>query len=300
MYYQQQISGHCLILSSDALWLQQSYVEDSWLNQDWLQGDLCQASRHGYHCRIWQAKKGCSPITYILNLYRSADHGLRHMWSFASYLDDIDLSMYFAKRSESFKLFATRFMQLCHHYLYPDRHCYVHNKQFENNELAHAALLTDLIQKTPLKNFPIVYKGQEISITHMEAICLPGISDGKTAKLIGRDTGLSYRTVEKHVEFKEKFLFSLALTLFICLSVVGIVAAKIRLYQNLKNDSGYAVVWVFDLTVICINQHSYYDAQSSISSIMKGHNYFLLAFFSLLQFVPTGQTRFCAKATVVG
>ena len=123
MYYQQQISGHCLILSSDALWLQQSYVEDSWLNQDWLQGDLCQASRHGYHCRIWQAKKGCSPITYILNLYRSADHGLRHMWSFASYLDDIDLSMYFAKRSESFKLFATRFMQLCHHYLYPDRHC---------------------------------------------------------------------------------------------------------------------------------------------------------------------------------
>ncbi len=205
-YYQQHFSGHYLVLSSGARWLEQSYSEHSWLQQAWLQKDLCQASIRGYHCRIWEANDQCAPITYLLNLYRSTHDDIKHMWSFASYLDDIDLSLYFAKQSETFKLFASRFMHLCHQYLYPDEICYAYHKQHNHTSTVKHSLLANLIQQTPLKYFPIMHQGREIWITHMEAICLQGMSDGKTAKMIGRDVGLSYRTIEKHVENLKKKL----------------------------------------------------------------------------------------------
>jgi DNA-binding CsgD family transcriptional regulator len=204
-YYQQQASGRCLILGSDVSWLEQSYSEHSWIKQPWVQGDINQASEDGYHCRLWQANDLCGPMTYVLNIYRCTHKNIKHMWSFGSCLDNVDLSLYFANQCESFKLFATRFMQICNQSIYPDQAYYAcgydHDVVF-----SEPSLLSNLIHKTPLKHFPIIYKGQEIWITHMEAICLQGISEGKTAKMIGRHVGLSYRTIEKHLENLKKKL----------------------------------------------------------------------------------------------
>ena len=208
-YYRQLSINRFIVFSTDESWLKLSLSKNNWLHMPWLQNDLAQASDEGLHCRIWPDDKKDNMLQTMreqnlahgLNLYRQSAQGDTDMWSFASDTAQQNLSMYYANNIDIFKIFSNVITHSCQHFLQEPLCAYAnyHGNTLPKQSHAHA-LMKHFIRNTPLKSFPIMHQGKEYYLTHIEAICLNGISHGKTAKMIGRNTSLSYRTVEKHIE----------------------------------------------------------------------------------------------------
>lgn len=194
-----------VLLSTHQPCLQAIYKSPAFFSSRMITAAMSKASSVCYHAQLWQDSDWAwqkvmhqAGIQDGVNLWKRDEAGMS-CWSFGLAVDACHQDL-MAKTIEDFKLFANHFskcaaamIELMH------SHAAIVEQQYHWSVAKDDPVQT-FINMTPLKYFPVIVEGKKLNITYKQALCLQGLCEGKKTKALAKEMGVSYRTVEKHIE----------------------------------------------------------------------------------------------------
>jgi DNA-binding CsgD family transcriptional regulator len=198
--------GTILALSTHPNWLESLYCHQSWFSSTTVQDAILRASRLGCYAQLWPYHRdGWREMMHSiglqggLNLWRRSGDAVVG-WFFGGF-EQHDYSNLMVHSIDDCKMFADHFEKQATSIIamIHDFPCSIFGFS-QKIPVKPKDAFEEFIGETPIKYFPIVYNQKKYKITYRQALCLQGLLEGKSCKVLGKEMGVSSRTVEKHIE----------------------------------------------------------------------------------------------------
>jgi DNA-binding CsgD family transcriptional regulator len=205
-------NGRYLYLCNDAKWVEYCLqnVQD---NNTALGQEICHAKQDEFYCFLWPTTPKDELLTALYNfdiwnglsIFKKLQDSVE-LWGFASSRESHFMPNFYINNIENLKDFTRLFNQKAKILIdttdqnklaiYKNA---VHDS-YNFNDPYISKQINSFILATDIKKYPIITSKGEVFLSMRERQCLNYLSFGKTAKEIGKELNISYRSVELYLQ----------------------------------------------------------------------------------------------------
>jgi DNA-binding CsgD family transcriptional regulator len=195
-----------IALSTHSQWLEAIYKDYAHTLSKTVWGASAKVSKLNYYAQPWshQEKSWKTMMIHLslehgINLWKREDDCV-YLFGFYGFARK-DYSRCVIQSIDNLKIFSNHFVKRASSLIsnMEKYSCHLPNQSKKIFPEAYDPF-QQFIDITPIQYFPIIKEGESYKITYKQAQCVQGMSEGKCAKMIAKEMGLSPRTIEKHIE----------------------------------------------------------------------------------------------------
>ncbi len=204
--------GSYLLLSNNMAWFENWLLNVHSITGSVLHSTLLETPTNGFYYKMWPSDPSDKIIT-LNNSYNiwngfSVNRRLEdslELWSFGTENEDIKFYNFYLNNITLLNRFCLSFNDKCADIIAPtdNNRLAVFKEHLDltyHENISFTQKYNEIIGLTDIEKYPLKTKRGSIYISKREFECMFYLSQGKTAKEIGRSLNLSYRTIQFYIE----------------------------------------------------------------------------------------------------